>query len=122
MYVQKLCARTARRRTPSLYHAARAGTSAPLFPSNTQHCSRELPMRCSSCDSIQMVEHSARLRAKEAGAKGLFKGGLFGMMGVSLMAVLWVGGSRVGEGSMTVSGFYEEHPVREKRLGAGGRG
>lgn len=43
------------------------------------------------------------MRAKEAGSKGLFRGGLFGMVGVSLMAVLWVGGSHVGDGSMTVS-------------------
>lgn len=45
------------------------------------------------------------MRAKEAGAKGLFRGGLFAMTGASLMAVFWVGGSRVGDGSMTVSDF-----------------
>lgn len=50
-----------------------------------------------------MIEEASELRAKEAGSKGLFRGGLFGMVGVSLMAVLWVGGSHVGDGSMTVS-------------------
>lgn len=49
-----------------------------------------------------MIEEASELRAKEAGSKGLFRGGLFGMVGVSLMAVLWVGGSHVGDGSMTV--------------------
>lgn len=55
-----------------------------------------------------MVEEASTLRAEEAGAKGFFRGGLFGMVGVSLMAVLWVGGSRVGDGSMTVSGSKKE--------------
>lgn len=50
-----------------------------------------------------MLEEASELRAGEAGAKGFFKGSLFGMVGVSLMAVLWVGGSHVGDGSMTVS-------------------
>lgn len=50
-----------------------------------------------------MAEDSAELRAKEAASMGLFRGGLFGMVGMSLMAVLWVGGSQMGEGSMTVS-------------------
>ncbi|CAB1104935.1 ABC [Ectocarpus sp. CCAP 1310/34] len=49
----------------------------------------------------QMLEQASELRAEEAGAKGVFRGGLFGMVGVSLMAVLWVGGSHVGDGSMT---------------------
>ncbi|CAM9299169.1 unnamed protein product, partial [Laminaria digitata] len=49
----------------------------------------------------QMVEQASLLRADEAGAKGFFRGGLFGMVGVSLMAVLWVGGSHVGSGKMT---------------------
>lgn len=50
-----------------------------------------------------MLEKAGAVRTSEAGAQGLFRGSLFGMVGVSLMAVLWVGGSRVGEGSMTVS-------------------
>ncbi|CAM9261689.1 unnamed protein product [Ectocarpus sp. 12 AP-2014] len=49
----------------------------------------------------QMLKEASELRAGEAGAKGFFRGGLFGMVGVSLMAVLWVGGSHVGDGSMT---------------------
>lgn len=52
-----------------------------------------------------MLEEASELRAGEASAKGFFKGSLFGMVGVSLMAVLWVGGSHVGDGSMTVSGW-----------------
>lgn len=51
-----------------------------------------------------MLEEASALRAGEASAKGFFKGSLFGMVGISLMAVLWVGGSHVGDGSMTVSG------------------
>lgn len=51
----------------------------------------------------KMLEEASELRAGEADAKGLFRGGLFGMVGMSLMAVLWVGGSHVGDGSMTVS-------------------
>lgn len=54
-----------------------------------------------------MVEQASVLRAYEAGAKGFFRGGLFGMVGVSLMAVLWVGGSHVGSGKMTVSRCHE---------------
>ncbi|CAM9708259.1 unnamed protein product [Scytosiphon promiscuus] len=49
----------------------------------------------------QMLEEASELRAGEAGAQGLFRGGLFGMVGISLMTVLWVGGSHVGDGSMT---------------------
>ncbi|CAM9217576.1 unnamed protein product [Pylaiella littoralis] len=49
----------------------------------------------------QMLEEASALRAGEASAKGFFKGSLFGMVGISLMAVLWVGGSHVGDGSMT---------------------
>ncbi|CAN0176191.1 unnamed protein product, partial [Ectocarpus fasciculatus] len=50
----------------------------------------------------QMLEEASELRAGEAGANGFFRGGLFGMMGVPLMAVLWVGWSHVCDGSMTV--------------------
>lgn len=57
-----------------------------------------------------MLEEASELRAGEAGAKGLFRGGLFGMVGVSLMAVLWVGGSHVGDGSMTVRERAEDMP------------
>lgn len=52
--------------------------------------------------SEQMVAQASELRAQEAAAKGIFRGSLFGMVGASLMAVLWVGGSRVGDGRMTV--------------------
>lgn len=52
-----------------------------------------------------MLEEASELRAGEAGAQGLFRGGLFGMVGISLMAVLWVGGSHVGDGSMTVRSY-----------------
>lgn len=60
--------------------------------------------RCSVtlCTFPKMLEEASELRAGEASAKGFFKGSLFGMVGVSLMAVLWVGGSHVGDGSMTV--------------------
>lgn len=50
-----------------------------------------------------MLEEACAVRNAEAGAQGFFRGSLFGMVGVSLMAVLWVGGSRVGQGRMTVS-------------------
>eukprot|EP00903_Cladosiphon_okamuranus_P017844 g16422.t1 len=49
----------------------------------------------------KMVEDSAEMRAKEARSMGFFRGGLFGMVGVSMMAVLWVGGSQMGDGHMT---------------------
>lgn len=65
-----------------------------------------------------MVQGASKLRATEANAQGVFRGGLFALTGGALTAVFWVGGSRVGDGSMT-AGQLTSFAVYTSMVGLG---